>query len=132
MISWLFIFSTSFLQPTRVTNHTATLIDNIFLNSIENFTICGNIVYDLTDHLPKFITFSNFGSPPSNIKIYSRNYSEFNKTALTEEVQFIEWHAVFSSDSNPCNMVDLFYSKVSSIVEKHIPLKRLSKRDLTF
>jgi len=89
-------------------------------------------VYDLTDHLSKFITFSNFGSLPSNIKIYSRDYSEFNKIALTEEVQFIEWHAVFSSDSNPCNMFDLFYSKVSSIVEKHIPLKQLSKRDLTF
>ena len=36
-------------------------------------------------------------------------------------MQLIEWHAVFSSDS-----------KVSGIVDKHIPLKRLSKRDLKF
>lgn len=84
-------------------------------------------MYDLTDHLPKFITFSNFGSLPSNIKIYSRDYSEFNKTALTEEVQFIEWYAVFSLDSNPCNMFDLFYSKVSSIVEKH-PFETVIKK----
>ena len=61
------------LQPTRITNHTATLIDNIFFNPNDHFTISGNTVYDLTDHLPNFIIFSNFGSLPSNIKIYTRD-----------------------------------------------------------
>ena len=120
------------LQPTRITNHTATLIDNIFLNSIEPFTISGNFVYDLTDHLPNFIIFSNSGSLPSNIKTSTRDYSKFNETALIEEVQLIEWHTVFSSDSNPSNMFHSFSSKVSGIVDKHIPLKQLSKRDLKF
>ena len=108
------------------------MIDNIFFNSIEHFTISGNIVYDLTVYLPNFINFSNFGSLPSNIKIYTRDYSKFNETALIEEVQLIEWHTVFSSDSYPSNMFDSFYSKVSGIVDKHIPLKHLSKRDLNF
>ena len=42
------------LQPTRITDHTATLIDNIFFNSNELFSISGNLVCDLTDHLPIF------------------------------------------------------------------------------
>ena len=66
------------LQPTRITDHTATLIDNIFFNSIEHFTISGNIVYDLTDHLANFIILRNLGSLPSNTKVYKRDYSKFN------------------------------------------------------
>ena len=58
--------------------------------------------------------------------------SKFNETALIEEVQSFEWHAVLSSDSNPLNMFDLFYSKLSGLVDKYIPLKQLSKRDLKF
>ena len=108
------------------------MIDNIFFNSIEHFIISGNIVYDLADHLPNFIIFSNFGSLSSNIKVYTSDYSKFNETALIEEVQSIEWHAVFSSDSNPSNMFDSFYSKLSGLVDKYISLKQLSKRDLKF
>ncbi len=43
------------LQTTRITGHSATLIDSIFINSIKHFVISGNLVYDLTDHLPNFI-----------------------------------------------------------------------------
>ena len=44
------------IQPTRIRDHSATLIDNIFLNSLsEYFMISGNIIYDLTDHLSNFL-----------------------------------------------------------------------------
>ena len=35
------------LKPTRITDHTATLIDNIFFNSLEHLTLSGNIVSDI-------------------------------------------------------------------------------------
>ena len=73
-----FFYQPDILQPSRITDHTATLIDNIFLNSIEHFTISGNIVYDLTDHLANFIILSSLSSLPSNIKVYKRDYSNFN------------------------------------------------------
>ena len=38
-------FHPQILQPTRITDHSATLIDNIFLNSIEHLTTSGNIIY---------------------------------------------------------------------------------------
>ena len=37
-----FFYQPHILQPSRITDHTATLIDNIFFNSIEHFTISGN------------------------------------------------------------------------------------------
>ena len=53
-------FQPQILQPTRITDHSHTLIDNIFFNSLEHLTISGNIVYDLTDHLRNFLTFNKF------------------------------------------------------------------------
>jgi hypothetical protein len=55
-----YFFQSYILQPTRITHNSETLIDNIFLNSIEHFTISGNLVYDLTDHLPNFLIIKKF------------------------------------------------------------------------
>ena len=50
-----YFFQPQIIQPTRITNHSARLIDNIFFNSLEHHIVSGNIVYDLTDHLPNFV-----------------------------------------------------------------------------
>jgi hypothetical protein len=42
--------------------HTATLIDNIFLNSIEYDTMSGNLLTDITDHLPNFLIINRIGT----------------------------------------------------------------------
>jgi endonuclease/exonuclease/phosphatase family metal-dependent hydrolase len=52
------LFTSSFLplitKPTRITQHAATLIDNIFTNSLEKVNISSNgiIFSDISDHLP--------------------------------------------------------------------------------
>ena len=38
------------LQPTRVTDHSATIIDNIFANATEYDTISGNILNQIANH----------------------------------------------------------------------------------
>ena len=49
--SWLFIFPPKLFpdtfyidKPTRVRSSSATLIDNIFVNTPDNITACGNII----------------------------------------------------------------------------------------
>ena len=41
-------------RPTRITSTSATLIDNIFINSLEDNFTCGLILTDISDHLPIF------------------------------------------------------------------------------
>ena len=54
-----YYFQYQILQPTRITDPSATLIDNIFFNSLEHFSISGNLCYDLlSDHLPNFLSFN--------------------------------------------------------------------------
>ena len=41
-------------RPTRIISYTATLIDNIFTNHLENYLFSGLLFTDISDHLPIF------------------------------------------------------------------------------
>ena len=47
------------LHPTRVTDHSATVIDNIFSNNSSYETITGNIMTQISDHFPQFLMLTN-------------------------------------------------------------------------
>ena len=78
LTSWI-IISNSFilliLQPTRLTSHLNTLIDNIFSNDIDPGIILGNLTATISDHLPQFEIIPNmFGNISGNkSNIYERN-----------------------------------------------------------
>ena len=42
-------------RPTRISNHSFSLIDNIFTNVTNNNVTSGILVSDITDHLPIFV-----------------------------------------------------------------------------
>ena len=47
-----------FLHPTRVTDHSETIIDNIFSNNTIHESVSGNIITRISDHFPQFIIFN--------------------------------------------------------------------------
>ena len=59
------------LQPTRITSHSNTLIDNIFSNVIDPNIISDNLTVTISDHLPQFVIipvmFGNILGNKSNI-----------------------------------------------------------------
>ena len=75
-----FYFQPQILQPTGITDHSATLIDNIFFNSLEHFVISGNLCYDLTDHLPNVLIVSKLSSLPASTEVFRRDYSNLTRT----------------------------------------------------
>ena len=42
-------------KPSRITEFSQTLIDNIFTNNIETVNNSGLLINDITDHLPVFV-----------------------------------------------------------------------------
>ena len=46
-------------RPTRITSHTATLLDNIFANKCFDHSRGGLLITDISDHLPVFSIHSN-------------------------------------------------------------------------
>ena len=69
------------LQLTRITNHSKTLIDNIFSNILSSEIISGNLTTTTSDHLPQFLFASNILSNHSykRSNIFERDWSKFNK-----------------------------------------------------
>ena len=69
------------LQPTRITSHSNTLIDNRFSNVIDPDIISGHLSATISDHLPQFAIipnmFGNILGDKSNI--YERDWSKFDK-----------------------------------------------------
>ena len=107
-----YCFQPQILQPTRITDHSATLIDNIFFNSLEHFSINGNLCYDLSDHLPNFL--------PANIKVFQQNYSNFDKQAPVTHIQSTNWDVLLRDVYEPSSMFDSFYNKISEVIDSHI------------
>ena len=62
-------------QPTRITRHSNTLIDNIFSNVIDPDILSVNLTATIPDHLPQFSIISNmFGNiPGKKCNIYERD-----------------------------------------------------------
>ena len=99
---------------------------------MEHFTISGNIIYDITDHLPNFLIFDKFSSLHNNVKLYKRDYSTFNPQDMISEFQAINWQTVISSEQDSSSTFSSFYNVMSTIIDKHIPVKQLSKRERKF
>ena len=57
------LFSNAFYpiitKPTRITSHSATLIDHIYTNSSNPDLTAGILTLDITDHLPVFCLLSD-------------------------------------------------------------------------
>ena len=115
-----YCFQPQIIQPTRITDHSATLIDNTFFNSVEHFFINGNLCYDLSDHLPNFLIVSKLSSLPANIKAFQQNYSNFDKQALVTEIQSTNWDVSLRDVYEPSSMFDSFYNKISEVIDTHI------------
>ncbi len=64
--------------------------------------------------------------------IYKRDYSKFNKTQLVNEVSQINWETIFTSNNDLSDMFNKVYTKISDIIDKHLPLKKISRRELMY
>ena len=70
------------LHPTRVTDHSATIIDNIFTNNAESDTISGNILSQISDHFPQFLIMKNVTIDYRNVTLFQHDYSKFSEQAF--------------------------------------------------
>ena len=125
-----YCYSPQILQPTRITHHSATLIDNIFFNSLDYYLMSGNLLYDISDHLPNFLVINKFSTLPKNFEMYKRCYSKMNQADFVSEVHLLNWNDILPHNNNVNDVFDSFINKITDIVDKFAPIKKLSKRQV--
>ena len=126
------------IQPTRITSHSKSVIDNIlniFSNDISQETISGNLVSIISDQLPQFLIatliFSNASNKRSNI--FERDSSKFNCEDFILDYFAIDWSHILQLQNNDTNTsFQNFFNSMNGILDKHAPLKKLSKYKTKF
>jgi hypothetical protein len=123
------------LFPTRISNKSATLIDHIYYyegsHSNKQLNIySGNILSDISDHLPNFIILSSSVNKVNiNCRPYIRLYTPKNKLKFTQSLAAIDWPTVLceTNDVNIC--FDRFISILKNNMNNCFPLIRQSRRE---
>ena len=118
--------------PTRITSTSKTLIDNIFSND-PNFStgISGNFTFSISDHLPQFLLLPDeLKGPPKKHNILRRK-KNFVKEDLVADVINTDWTNVVSPEKMDSNhSMNSFKDTIYKILDKHMPLKKASKKEL--
>jgi len=114
-------------RPTRVTENSSTIIDNIFSNTFRSGTCSGNLMLCISEHFSQFLCASKNNVSLKNLNIYGRNYSKFNLKDFRNDICKQTWE----NDLTDVNeLYEEFITKLNSCVDKHAPIKKLTKREM--
>ena len=97
------------LQPTRVTDSTSTLIDNIFSNDVSSKVTSGNILIQISDHFPQFSILKNSAPDFTNSSHLVYDYKNFNQSQFLNEYQNMDFGFLDSAEQNVDGKFDEFF-----------------------
>ena len=109
------------------------MIDNIFSNNpdFENCT-SGNFTFSISDHLAQFLIVPSSDNRPlkvHNIKI--RDTKNYSHAELVADIINTDWSLVINEEqADPNHSFRRFHDKVNEILDKHMPWRKLNKKEL--
>ena len=119
--------------PTRITSHSQTLIDNIYSND-PHFAegVSGNFTFSISDHLAQFLIMPRKDNRlPKKHNFQRRNLKNYDKAQLVADVIDINWPEVLSIERGDAqHSYEMFNKKMNEILDTHVPLKKLNKKEL--
>ena len=126
-------FSNNFLpcitHPTRVSNNSSTVIDNIFTNVRDTKITGGNILTHISDQFPQFLIVDNTNISYKELELLKSDYSSFNEKNFLNDFIKMDFNYIYNATD-----VDYAYNKflddVTSLVEKHVPTRIYTKKEL--
>jgi hypothetical protein len=118
-------------KPTRITESTATVIDNIFCNNINrniSKTHVGIFVTDISDHLPIFLLEKQqtYQKQFEQEKFKCRDYCQVNIETFKRSMSEVDWSIV--TDIQSCeHAYNKFHDICTTIFEQSFPMKESKK-----
>ena len=118
--------------PTRVTHHSATLIDNIFIymkDIQDNDEVVASILEtDLSDHFPCLVTIPNVLCKDTSQKTIEFHDVTIDKLNLVNaELSNRSWVELCNMSAN--DAYDHFHGEVMKILDKFVPAERKTVKD---
>ena len=124
-------FQPCILEPTRlVASNRPTLIDNIFINTIEKEVQSGNLMQKLSDHLPQFILIKDIKQRPCKSNRTQKDFSKFVESEFKSDIKRITLSAVQNDDVE--SLFNEFHKQYNNIISKHVSTITLTAREFSF
>ena len=123
------------LQPTRLTSHSKTLIDNIFSYILSSEILSAHLTATISDHLTQFFFAPNTLSSPSYNKsnIFERDWSKFNKENFILDYFGKNLSHILQLDQQNVDIsIKSFLNNMNSILDSNAPFKKVNKYKLRF
>ena len=119
----------SVTKPTRITETSATIIDNILTNSNDELIRTNILVTDITDHFPT-VLYQNLNSLKQRTNqekkyTFKRNHTEANIARFKKSLSSVNWKDVLGRENVEVDYGN-FIKKFNDLYDEHIPLKRTS------
>ena len=121
------------IQPTRITAHSKTLIDNIFSNT-QNFSqgISGNITLAISDHLAQFliIPLDSYFKPPK-VEKFKRDTKNFDRENFLLDLLDIDWlDTIHLEKEDPNFSFQQYYQLINSLIDKYMPATKMTNKEI--
>ena len=117
-------------SPTRLTSKTATLIDNIFLyhtlETIDEKITSGNLLTEISDHLPNFLIYGEKKYKMENERPYVRIYSERNIEKYKKYLETEDIWSKFNQETATEKATDEYIKIVNTGHDMYFPLTQIS------
>ncbi len=118
--------------PTRITDHTISLIDHIMIKSthksVDSRVIAGNIFCDISDHLPNFILiYTKRDKTTKEQRPLVRIFGEKNMSKFKVKLGEQNWDQL-SNCTSTNHAMQCFYTTYHRIYEESFPQRRLSRK----
>ena len=115
-------------HPTRITTKSATLIDNIFTNVLDNGIHSGLIVSDISDHLPVFsVSDSKSYKTQRKVVVKKRIINSRKIELFKKEFNDTSWDKLSCTD-DPNEQCKIFYDFFLKLYNKCFPLQKVKQK----
>ena len=117
--------------PTRISEHSASLIGNILMTDIFNNSLKKGIIKsDVSDHFPIFfsIQMTKEKLREDFIKIKQRFFNQRNITSFKEQLSLLHWRRIdFKGIVN--EIYDIFLRALTDIYDANLPIREKTLKD---
>ena len=117
-------------EPTRIiTNCIPSLVDNIFINTLDTIH-SGNILENISyDHLPNFLILESELLKQTKKTITVRDIKKFYSNEFTRELYHLNLCEHIELAENANTAYNIFHKRFLSLLNKHAPYKNLSLKE---
>ena len=115
-------------HPTRVSEHRASVIHNMYTNVTNANITSGNIVMQISDHFPQFLILKNTQISHNKPESYKYDYSRFKEDKFRDDCNQMDFTYLENSDLDVNNKFDGFLKDLDTLTKQNAPIVRRSRK----